>query len=437
MSNRDEKVAIFWFRRDLRLNDNVGLFHALNCGLKVVPIFIFDKLILDKLSNRNDARVTFIRNQIERLNNELKPLQSSLKTYFNTPQDAFKDVLISYNVQHVFTNSDYEPYALKRDAEISNYLSESGITFHTFKDQVIFEKNDILKADKKPYTIFTPYKNQWKLKLKEFDYQTYNTTNLFINFKQLEFKQPHTLEEIGFVKSELNFPSSIPNDELIRNYEAIRNFPNKNTSKMGLHLRFGTISIRQLIQKALNLSEVWLNELIWRDFFMMILYHFPYSATNSFKPAYDKIEWRNNEHHFECWCNGKTGYPLVDAGMRQLNATGFMHNRVRMVTASFLCKNLLIDWRWGESYFAEKLLDYDLSANVGNWQWASGSGCDAAPYFRVFNPSLQAEKFDKQEEYINKWIPEYGTSEYPEAIVDAKASAKKAIDVYKKALNSF
>ncbi len=435
MNTEKEPIAIFWFRRDLRLHDNAGLFHALKSGIKVLPIFIFDKSILDKLSDRSDARVNFIHDQLTHLNRELSKYNSTLKTYNNYPKETFKELVNSYNIKAVFTNNDYEPQAIKRDDEISQLLKEKGIQFFSYKDQVIFEKNEIVKADQKPYTIFTPFKNRWLSLLTPEHYEPYPNQKYFHNFFQIPNDQLLSLEDIGFEKSNLEFPSGMVDESIIKDYENTRNFPSLNTTKMGIHLRFGTISIRALVKKTLYVNDTWLSELIWRDFFMMIVYCFPHSAKESFKPAYDRIVWKNNEKDFDAWRNGLTGYPLVDAGMRELNETGFMHNRVRMLTASFLCKNLLIDWRWGEAYFAEKLLDYDLASNVGNWQWASGSGCDAAPYFRIFSPELQAQKFDKKNEYIKKWIPEFGTEQYPAPIIDAKLSAKKTIEVYKKALS--
>jgi deoxyribodipyrimidine photo-lyase len=436
IKSKKENISIFWFRRDLRLFDNNGLFHALTSGLKVLPVFIFDKNILEKLSDKNDARVSFIHSQIELLNHELKKYNSTIITIYNNPVAAFNYIINNYCVKKVYTNNDYEPYAIKRDSEVSAFLSAQGIDFITFKDHVIFEKGDILKSDGKPYTIFTPYMKQWKLKFTENCCNTIQTEKYFNNFFLSENIAPISLIELGFVKSKLEIIACKVDEEIVRNYESTRNFPEYNTTKLGLHLRFGTVSIRELIKKAFELSNVWLNEIIWREFFQMIMFHFPYSAKNSFKPAYDRIKWRNNEQEFELWCNGKTGYALVDAGMRELNKTGFMHNRIRMVVASFLCKNLLIDWRWGEAYFAEKLLDFDLASNVGNWQWAAGSGCDAAPYFRIFSPTLQAGKFDKNQKYIKKWIPEFGTNTYSKPIIDSKITAKNTIEVYKKALNS-
>ncbi len=437
MEIKKETVAVFWFRRDLRLDDNAALFHALKSGLKVLPVFIFDKNILDKLSDKSDARVGFIHQQIILLNQALSKYNSGIVSYYQSPLDAFGEIVQTFDVNAVYTNNDYEPYAIKRDQIIRDFLGKKGIAFNTYKDQVIFEKREILKPDGKPYTVFTPYMKKWKLNLNASSYQPFPTEKYVDNFYRKDFENPISLKELGFQPSCIKVPSFHLEEGIIKNYAAQRNFPIYPTSQVGIHLRYGTVSIRSLIAKALELSDTWLNELIWREFFKMIVFHFPYSANQSFKPAYDRIEWRNDEHDFESWCRGETGYPMVDAGMRELNLTGFMHNRVRMVAASFLCKNLLIDWRWGEAYFSEKLLDYDLSSNVGNWQWAAGSGCDASPYFRIFNPLVQAAKFDKNQEYIRKWIPEMGTPDYVLPIVDAKLNAKKTIEAYKKALNNF
>lgn len=430
-----QKVNLFWFRRDLRLDDNAGLYHALKKGTPVLPIFIFDKNILDKLEDKKDARVEFIHQAILNLNEQLKELGSSIKVFYSTPEKVFKDLTKEYAVQSVYTNHDYEPYADERDASIKDFLIKNKIEFKTYKDQCIFEKDEVTKDDGNPYTVFTPYSRKWKLKMNDFYVKPYPNKKYFKNFIQTSAFIIPTLKEIGFEKSELDFPSQTISKSIITNYKEQRDFPAiKGTSKLSVHLRFGTVSIRALTKQALLLNETWLNELIWRDFYMMILYHFPHAAKNSFKPQYDRIEWRNNESEFKAWCEGKTGFPIVDAGMRELNATGFMHNRVRMIVASFLVKDLLIDWRWGEAYFAQKLLDFDLSANNGGWQWAAGSGCDAAPYFRVFNPTEQTKKFDPKYEYIKKWVPEFNTDKYPKPIVDHSAARLRVLSVYKEAL---
>jgi deoxyribodipyrimidine photo-lyase len=430
-----KKVTIFWFRRDLRLDDNAGLYYALKNGESVLPIFIFDKQILNKLEDKCDARVAFIHSAILKLSAQLQELNSSIKVFYSSPEIVFKELIKEFEIHTVYTNHDYEPYADERDNAIKLLLQKNNILFKTYKDQCIFEKNEVTKDDGKPYTIFTPYSRKWKLKMNDFYVKAYPNKKYFSNFlKTKSFKIP-SLQEMGFKETTLEFPTTVISKSIVTNYKEQRDFPAiKETSKLSVHLRFGTVSIRALAKQALALNETWLNELIWRDFYMMILYHFPHAANNSFKPQYDRIEWRNNELEFKLWCEGKTGFPIVDAGMRELNATGFMHNRVRMIVASFLVKDLLIDWRWGEAYFAQKLLDFDLSANNGGWQWAAGSGCDAAPYFRVFNPTEQTKKFDPKYEYIKKWIPEFNTSSYPKPIVDHTSARLRVLVVYKEAL---
>jgi deoxyribodipyrimidine photo-lyase len=430
-------INIFWFRRDLRLADNVGLFYALKSGLPVLPIFIFDKNILDKLEDKSDRRVEFIHAALEDLHKALIVVGASMNVFYGSPENIYEKLLEQYQVDTVFTNHDYEPYAMKRDETIASLLLKNGTTFETFKDQVVFEKSEVVKDDGKPYTVFTPYSRKWKSRLTQNDLQECNTQQYVQNFlKQPEQPLP-SIESIGFVKTGLAFPSKIVQNDIIKHYTENRNFPGiaNSTSKMGVHLRFGTISIRQLAKVAQQLNETYLNELIWRDFYHAILWHFPkVGMGQSFKSDYDRIQWRNNEVEFARWCDGNTGYPIVDAGMRELNATGFMHNRVRMIVASFLTKHLLIDWRWGEAYFAQKLLDFDLAANNGGWQWASGSGCDAAPYFRVFNPYLQTEKFDKSLTYIKKWVPEFQELTYAQPIIIHEVARKRVLETYAKAL---
>ena len=429
------KVNVFWFRRDLRLEDNTGLYHALKAGLPVLPIFIFDTEILDKLENKTDARVEFIYNALGEIDSELKQQGSSLLALAGKPAEVWKRLIEEYDIAEVFTNHDYEPYALSRDSSVEALLKDKGIKFKTFKDQVIFEKSEVVKPDGKPYSIYTPYSKTWRANLNENDLKEYSIAKAGFNFHKFNSNLP-AIEELGFKRAGINFPSKEIRKEIIMNYENTRDIPSiDGTSRLSVHLRFGTISPRGLVKQAMKLNDVWLKELIWRDFFMMILYHFPHSAVSSFRPEYDRIKWRNNEDEFEAWCNGETGYPIVDAGMRELNATGFMHNRVRMITASFLCKDLLIDWRWGERYFADKLLDYEMSSNVGNWQWAAGTGCDAAPYFRIFNPSSQQEKFDPELKYINKWVPEYGNFGYAQPVVEHKFARERTLKVYKEALS--
>lgn len=430
-----ENINIFWFRRDLRLNDNAGLYRALKKGIPVLPIFIFDTSILDKLEDKKDRRVEFIHNAIQAIHSELIEFKSSIQVFYSTPELVFKELIKTYSIHSVYTNHDYEPYALERDSRIKHFLETNHIFLKTFKDQCIFEKSEITKDDGKPYTIFTPYSRKWKAKLTDYDVKAYPTQKYFSNFFKTSSFQIPGLRDIGFEPSDLETPSKTIPKSIVTNYTEQRNFPAiRGTSLLSVHLRFGTVSIRNLAKQALALNETWLNELIWRDFYMMILHHFPHAAKNSFKPQYDKLSWRNNEAEFKIWCEGKTGFPIVDAGMRELNETGFMHNRVRMIVASFLVKDLLIDWRWGEAYFAQKLIDFDLSANNGGWQWAAGSGCDAAPYFRIFNPSEQIKKFDPKYEYIKKWVPEFGTSNYPLPMVDHAKARLRTLAAYKEAL---
>ena len=430
-------ISIFWFRRDLRLHDNAGLFQALRSGDPVLPIFIFDKNILDELEDKQDRRVEFIYEAIQKIQDQLLPLGSTLDVRYGELAKLFSALMKAYNIRAVYTNHDYEPYASRRDEEIRAILGKENISFLTFKDQVIFEKNEVVKDDGKPYTVFTPYSKKWKASLKPSSYEAYKTEGLFGNFyKQKPIALP-SLKDMGFESKGAKFPADTWQKDVILKYKEQRDIPSiRGTSRLSVHLRFGTISIRELADKAGRLNETFLNELIWREFYQMILWHFPQVVHQSFKPAYDGIKWRNNEQEFERWCQGRTGYPIVDAGMRELNATGFMHNRVRMIVASFLTKHLLIDWRWGEAYFAKKLLDYDLSANNGGWQWAAGSGCDAAPYFRVFNPYLQTQKFDPEFKYIRQWVPEWQEFSYPPPIIEHDIARKRCLETYAIALKS-
>ncbi len=445
-------ISIFWFRRDLRLQDNAGLYHALKESGEVLPLFIFDRNILDKLEDRADARVSFIHETIKNLRAELRALGTDMLVHYGKPQEVWRELMAKLNIKSVYCNHDYESYASERDAKVLDLLKTAEIPFTTFKDQVIFEKKEVTKDDGGPYTVFTPYSRKWKAKLASrtalgqqfyqtaadsYFLQSYPNEKYFHRFHKIEFEEGlPSLEDMGFVATKIDYPLLEVNRKRIREYGDKRNFPGiEGTSKLGLHFRFGTISIRQKARHAITLSEVYLNELIWRDFYAMILSNFPHVEKKAFRAKYEHIAWRNDEAEFEKWCAGKTGYPIVDAGMRELNATGYMHNRVRMITASFLTKHLLIDWRWGEAYFAAKLLDFDLASNNGGWQWASGSGTDAAPYFRVFNPTAQMEKFDKQKTYIKKWVPEYGTPTYPAPMVEHKMARERCLRVYKEALS--
>ncbi|HRP67996.1 MAG TPA: deoxyribodipyrimidine photo-lyase [Turneriella sp.] len=428
------KITVFWFRRDLRLKDNKGFFEALSESFPVYPIFIFDKNILTKLEDKHDRRVDYIHQALTNINHELKTVQSTLNTFYGNPLAVFQQLSKDYVIKAVYCNRDYEPSAILRDTEIYNFFKNQNVPFKAFKDQVIFDKNDVLKNDGAPYTVYTPYSKKWKERLTVLHYKanTYTLKNLYKN----KFTEIHSLKDVGFEKTEITFKKPELNVSIISEYDAYRDYPAMGrTTQLGITLRFGTISVRDCVAFAVEHNQTWLNELIWREFFMQILYHFPRVVYQSFKEKYDYIQWLNNEREFELWRKGKTGYPIVDAGMRELNQTGYMHNRVRMIAASFLCKHLLIDWRWGEAYFATKLNDYDLSANNGNWQWAAGSGCDAAPYFRVFNPTLQTEKFDKNLEYIKKWVPEYGTEEYPKPMIEHSFARERALQMYNQGLD--
>ncbi|OEJ98544.1 deoxyribodipyrimidine photolyase [Flavivirga aquatica] len=430
------RLNIFWFRRDLRLEDNHGLFEALKGDYKVLPIFIFDSEILEKLPE-HDARVTFIYQTIQNINTLLQhKYNTEITLYKGKPIDIYKQLIKEHDIQSVYTNHDYEPYARKRDSEINDLLTLNHIKFRTYKDQVIFEKDEVVKKDNSPYLVYTPYMKKWKETFKSIDFKSYGSENLLSNLITNQLPSNLSLSDIGFKVSLQPIKPYKITSYLIQNYETTRNFPAQDsTSKLGPHLRFGTVSIREMVEKATKeTNEVFWQELIWREFFTQILWHFPHTQTKSFKPKYDRIIWRNNEAEFKTWCEGKTGYPLVDAGMRQLNTTGFMHNRVRMLVGSFLCKHLLIDWRWGEAYFAEKLHDYDMASNIGNWQWVAGSGVDAAPYFRIFNPTTQIEKFDKQLSYINKWVPDFQELTYPTPIVDHKFARERCLTTFKEAL---
>jgi len=431
-----QPINIFWFRRDLRLHDNAGLYHALRDKNPVIPVFIFDRNILDQLDDKADNRVAFIHAALALMQEHLVKIGSTLKVYQGHAESAWKEILLKYNVEKVFTNHDYEPYAIERDERIEKLLNQNGASLYSFKDQVIFEKDEVIKDDGGPYTIFTPYSKRWKSVLNESFLKSYPTLKYHDNFFKQSVLPLPSLKSIGFEEADNSFPSIEWKEETIKNYGLQRDFPSLDgTTKMGVHLRFGTISIRELARKAVSLNETYLNELIWRDFYHMILWHFPrVGKGKAFKPAYEFIQWRNSEEEFERWCKGETGYPIVDAGMRELNETGYMHNRVRMIVASFLTKHLLIDWRWGEAYFAKKLLDFDLAANNGGWQWAAGCGCDAAPYFRVFNPYLQTQKFDPELKYIRRWVTELEEFSYPKPIVEHEFARKRCLEVYGKVL---
>lgn len=430
------KVSIFWFRRDLRLEDNTALYFALKESCPIQPIFIFDTEILDDLEDKNDARVSFLYQELAALNSRLKTYGTTLDVRYGKPFDVWRKLLEDYDIVSVFANRDYEPYAIQRDKEIYNFLNDKGIKFIGKKDHVIFEKDEITKGDGSPYVVYTPYSRVWKENLGAKEIQEYDSLNI-ANWHQLDFKEIISLSEMGFENSNITFPGKSLNTRIVEDYHNSRDIPSvKGTSRMGLHLRFGTVSIRKLVRDSKDINTKYLNELIWRDFYSSILWNFPHVVTGNFSKKFDRVAWRNDEEEFKRWCIGSTGYPIVDAGMRELNTTGFMHNRVRMIVASFLTKHLLIDWRWGEAYFAKKLLDYDLASNNGGWQWAAGTGVDAAPYFRVFNPYLQTEKFDPSLNYVKHWVPELNTPDYPKAIVDHKMARERAIETYKAGLSS-
>ena len=424
------KKNIFWFRRDLRLDDNTALAHALAKKENVIPVFIFDSNILKSLP-KDDARITFIYRQLRKINNQLKENKSSILVKHGDPKEIFQEILLELDIKDVYSNKDYEPYAINRDQDITSLLANHGISHFQFKDQVIFEPHEVLKENRDPYTVYTPYKNKWLSIYKRMSIEIFDKVN-YDNFLKKSFPFPDLIE-IGFSNSHIKVKDySLKN---LDNYSSNRDFPAEDkTSYLSVHLRFGTVSVREIISSLKVNDEVFLSELIWREFFMQILFNFPYVCDRSFKPKYDRIKWRNNKSEFKLWCEGKTGYPLVDAGMRQLNKTGYMHNRVRMIVAGFLCKHLLIDWKWGERYFALKLLDYEKSSNNGNWQWAAGTGCDSAPYFRIFNPFTQQKKFDKDFKYIRKWIEGFNEDTYLPYIVDHKKARERALFCYKSSL---
>ena len=428
-----EGLVIFWFRRDLRLHDNHGFYKALTSGHKVLPLFIFDTDILDTLP-KEDKRLVFIHRQLSLIQ---KAMQSfgGLSFFHGKPVEIMESLINKYKVNAVYTNHDYEPYAIRRDLQVSKLLSEKGIDFHTFKDQVLFEKSEVVKSDGSPYVVFTPYSRVWLKKMSEQGIPEFPSEKHLSNLKESISTAIPSLTDLGFKNQDLTFPSVEIDASQLKAYAETRNYPGvDNTTRLGMHLRFGSISVRDCIRAGVKVSSVWLSELIWREFFMQILWHFPHVEKSAFRPAYDRIEWLNNPDDFDKWCKGKTGFPMVDAGMRELNETGFMHNRVRMVVAGFLTKHLLIDWKWGEAWFAEKLLDFELSSNNGNWQWAAGSGCDAAPYFRIFNPSEQLKKFDRELSYVRRWLPEYDSPAYPKPMIDHAFARQRCLSVYAQSL---
>ena len=437
MKDISNGTAIYWLRRDLRLHDNHALYQALRSELPVIPIFIFDRNILEELP-RDDARVTFIHDTLNTLKQDLSKHGSDLKVYYGDPIEIYKEIISAYQVKVIYSNRDYEPYALTRDKKVRRLIEAEGGAYYDYKDHVITDQREILSNSEKPYTVFTPYKKKWLARLEEHGIQQYPSEQKLDHLAKLDRQPIITLDEMGFTRSSMSIPELTVAQGVIKNYDKTRDYPgiDNGTSRLGIHFRFGTISIREKALKAQQLNATFLSELIWRDFYSQIIYNFPHVVDSAFRDKYDTISWRTDESDLQAWKDGQTGYPMVDAGMRELNATGHMHNRVRMVTASFLTKHLLINWRMGEAYFAEKLLDFDLSSNNGGWQWASGSGTDAAPYFRIFNPTSQLHKFDKELIYVKKWIPEYGTDAYPEPIVDHKYARQRCLDTYKAVLNN-
>jgi deoxyribodipyrimidine photo-lyase len=429
-------INIHWFRRDLRLDDNHALYQAQQDGQAVLPIFIFDKHILEKLENRDDTRVGFIHNKIKQLKSTFKQMGSDMKVYYGYPEEIWEHLLATYDIAGVYTNEDYEPYAINRDQKIKALCEQRGIGFHSFKDQVLLDFREVLKKDQNPYTVYTPYSKRWREVLGNSSINSFESEeHLAHRVLKTEANDMPSLKEMGFEPSSVQIPDSSIDSSILAAYGKQRDYPAvSGTSRLGIHLRFGTLSIRKALSQAQEYSDKWLSELIWREFYMSILAHFPHVTERSFRPEYDRIEWLNRSKDFDRWKEGQTGYPIVDAGMRELMATGFMHNRVRMITASFLTKHLLIDWRWGEAWFAALLLDFELASNNGGWQWAAGSGVDAAPYFRIFNPYRQTEKFDPQSAYIQKWVPEWKSNNYPKPIVEHSFARKRCLEVYKKAL---
>lgn len=415
--------SLVWFRRDLRDFDHAALYHALKSSQQVFCIFVFDTEILDLLINKADRRVEFIWESVNELKTALQKNGADLIVKYGLAREIIPQLARELQVNTVFTNRDYEPAAVARDADVASHLARHEIAFQSFKDQVIFEKDEILSLSNKPYSVFTPYKNAHRKKLNAFYLSAYPVEKYLHNLAKITPEKLVNLEAMGFERTNLKalrLPTGMTGGKQlfedfqnrINRYKEARDFPAiKGASYLSVHLRFGTVSIRHLARTAWNMAgsgaEIWLNELIWRDFYAQILYHNPQvAAGKSFKAEFEHLQFSNNQALFKAWCEGKTGFPIIDAAMRQINQTGYMHNRLRMVAASFLVKDLLVDWRWGERYFAENLIDFDLSANNGGWQWAASTGCDAQPWFRIFNPETQSERFDASGKFIRKYVPE-------------------------------
>ncbi|MGM0506610.1 MAG: cryptochrome/photolyase family protein [Bacteroidota bacterium] len=431
----NQPVHVHWFRRDLRLTDHRALQRAIRSGLPVLPLFVFDRNILNRLESRTDRRVHFIHQRLKNLKAQLRAVGSDLVIKTGSPVEVWRELLSEWEVASASVVRDYEPYARSRDREVWEILNREGIQLHGFKDQVIFETSEIVTKAGDPYKVFTPYARQWNRHLQESDLEPCRVD--LSSFLKMEEQSFPSLEELGFRPAD-DTPDTEPRPlpvGIMKKYGQTRDLPGlQGTTRLGVHLRFGTISIRELVRMARQYSTTFLNELVWREFFQMVLWHHPESVDRAIRPEYDRIEWEENRDHFQAWCEGRTGYPMVDAGMRELNETGFMHNRARMVAAGFLCKHLLIDWRRGERYFASRLTDFELASNVGNWQWAAGSGHDAAPWFRIFNPVRQQERFDPKFHYIKQFLPDYGTPSYPEPIIEHATARKRALDRYRRAL---
>ena len=428
-------MVIFWFRRDLRLDDNHALFKALKSGYDVLPIFIFDSNITNKL-NQNDHRLNYINNILDGLNKKLSKNKKKIYIYKGDPIEIISKLIIKLKIKEIYLNKDYEPYARDRDDKIEKLCVANNVSYNSFKDHVIFEEDQIVKKDGTPYVVYTPYSRKWIEKFQSNQVDSYpSELNLDGLLDSDKIREVNYL--MDFEKNIINPKTYKLDKDLIDKYEETRNYPAlDSTSRIGVNLRFGTVSTRKIVKTSSERSNnTFLKELIWREFFIQILWHFPHTTEKPFKEKYERIEWRYNMDDFKLWCDGKTGYPIVDAGMNQLNKTGFMHNRLRMVVGSFLCKHLLIDWRLGEKYFADKLFDYEQASNVGNWQWVAGCGVDAAPYFRIFNPEEQQKKFDKELQFIKKWIPNYNKDNYINKIVNHKFARERCLNTYKKALN--